>query len=57
MKVICCLLFSLLLPSCVYYGTSYEIDNSAKSACSKGTAKENKKCRAELNKLKELLEK
>lgn len=53
MKSICSLLCLFLLSSCVYYGTSHEIGNDSKSTCSNGSTKENKKCRAEIKKLKE----
>jgi len=57
MKLICILISFFFLSSCVYYGTSHEIGNDPKSSCLSGSAKENKKCRAELKKLKESINK
>ncbi|WNC72868.1 hypothetical protein RGQ13_02515 [Thalassotalea psychrophila] len=56
MRLICSLLCIFLLSSCVYYGTSHEIGNDPKSACAGGSAKENKKCRADLKRLNESIE-
>lgn len=56
MKSICSMLCIFLLSSCVYYGTSHEIGNDSKSACADGSAKENKKCRADLKKINESIE-
>ncbi len=57
MKPVCSLICLFLLSSCVYYGTSREIGNDPKSPCSNGSAQENKKCRAELKKLTESIDK
>ena len=56
MKSICSLLCLFLLSSCVYYGTSHEIGHDSKASCVGGSAKENKKCRAELKILNKSIE-
>jgi hypothetical protein len=56
MKSICSLLYVFLLSSCVHYSTTHEIGNDPKSSCSSGSAKENKKCRAEIKKVNESIE-
>ena len=58
MKLIYPLLCLFLLSSCVYYGTSRDVDfgDKAQSSCTSGTTKENKKCRAELRQLNKSIE-
>jgi len=56
MKSICSLLCLFLLSSCVHYRTTYELGNDPKSSCSSGSAKENKKCRADIKKINESIE-
>jgi len=53
MKVICTLLCLLLLTSCVYYGTSRDINirDNDQATCIGGSSKDNEKCRAEIRKL------
>jgi hypothetical protein len=48
---------AFLLSSCVYYGTSHKIGNDRQSPCSSGSAKQNKECRGELDKLNESIDK
>ena len=56
MKSICSLLCLFFLSSCVHYSITHELDNDPKSSCSSGSAKENKKCRAEIKKINESIE-
>ena len=56
MKVISCLVCTLLLSSCVYYDVqrNFEIGNDTqKTACNTGSIKDKEKCRAELKRLNE----
>gem|GEM_PF-3094878 len=57
MKIIYVLLCPLLLSSCVYYGTSRDIDigNKTQRTCIDGSTKENEQCRAQLRKLNEAI--
>ena len=58
MRLIYTLLCLFLLSSCVYYGTSRDVDfgDKPRNTCSNGSSKENKKCRAELRELNESIE-
>jgi hypothetical protein len=61
MRIICYFLCVFLLPSCVYYGVQRDFDVGDKSinksnACETGSKKAKEKCRADLIKLKKLIE-
>jgi len=51
------LLLCPLLSSCVYYGTSHDIDigNKTQRICVDGSTKENEQCRAKVKKLNEAI--
>lgn len=55
MKLIYTFPLLFLLSSCVYYGTSRDIDfgDKTQTTCASGTSKENKNCRDELRRLNE----
>ncbi len=56
LTIIVCLFF---LTSCVYYGTSRDLNvsNDSNSVCTDGSSRENAKCREEIRKLKDSIEK
>ncbi|WP_286267037.1 hypothetical protein [Thalassotalea atypica] len=57
MRISFAILCILLLSSCVYYGTSRDVDlsNNNSATCTKGSTKQNKECHAELRKLEEAI--
>jgi len=48
LKLICVLACSLLLSSCVYYSVQRDFGGNQAEPCTKGSSKQNAKCKAEI---------